>query len=129
MKVCAFWYSVDEQYGVLDSIQIEFNNGFKTPPFKSSHLIVKQDGSVHGAQRISICPNGRIEKIGMQVYDADHYTGIRFYGREGKLIVEKIWKNSSKAMWITYDVPEMNEICGIGATMNRFDSYIIQVGF
>ena len=65
----------------------------------------------------------------MQVYDCDHYTGIRFHGKNNKVILEKIWKQSSQGMWLTYDVPCKSEICGIGATMSAMDTYIIQVGF
>ena len=87
MQVCALWYSLNDQ-DLLNSIQLEFNNGFKTPPFKSKFLdIDNSNGSVVGAERIAIDTNIRIRKIGLLVYDCDHYTGIRFYGRQDKVIV------------------------------------------
>ena len=129
MCVNAIWYSLTDQ-DLLNSLQIEFTNGFKTPPIKSAKLeIDPKTGSVEGAHRLAINPNIRIRKIGLEVYDCDHYTGIRLYGRDRKPMLEKIWKVSSKGMWLYKTLPCKSELCGIGATMSSVDTYIIQLGF
>ena len=102
--VNAIWYSLTE-LDLLNSLQIEFTNGFKTQPIKSKKLSIdEKTGNVVGAKRIAVDPNQRIRRIGLEVYDCDHYTGIRFHGKDDKIILEHIWKISSQGMWIYYKV-------------------------
>ena len=104
MCINAIWYSLNDQ-DALNSIQIEFTNGFKTPPFMSKDCMVdRESDSVIGASRIWINPDTRIRKIGLLIYDCDRYAGIRFHGKNNQLIAQKVWKNTSAA-WSTYSVP------------------------